>query len=102
MRWGLTWYEAWRISPRSLRLYCRARFHSWQDYLRLETIAAFHGQVFHGRLMSKDGLKSSAIDDVMPRRKQTAEEKRAERDDRLAASVMAMGGKVRRAGASDG
>jgi hypothetical protein len=52
--------------------------------------------------MSKDGLKSSAIDDVLPRRKQTAEEKRAERDDRLARSVMAMGGKVRRAGASDG
>lgn len=84
-----------------MRLYSRAKFEAWNDQLRLATIAAWNGQLFHGRLMSREGLKSSAIDEVLPRKRKTAEEKRAERDADMARRVLAMGGKIVKKAAPD-
>jgi hypothetical protein len=76
-------------------LYCRAKFDAWNDQLRLVTIAAWNGQLFHGRLMSKQGLSSAAIEEVLPRPRMTAAEKRAARTADLARKVAAVNAVMR-------
>jgi hypothetical protein len=70
-----------------LRLYCSSKIEAWKDQLRIATTAAWNGQLFHGRLMSKQGLSSSAIDEVLPKRRMTPAERRDMRKAEMAEKV---------------
>ena len=64
-------------------------------------MVAWNGQLFHGRLMG-GGLKADAIEEVLPKPKKTAAEKRSDRDADMARRVLAMGGKIVKRAAPDG
>ena len=57
-------------------------------------MAAWNGQVFHGRLLGA-GLTAGAIDEVLPQRKKTMAERRADRDADMARKVAAINGVMR-------
>lgn len=64
IRWGLSLRDAWRLSPRSIKLFCRARREAYVDDAENLTVAAWKGVIFN----RTERLTADTLKELLPQR----------------------------------